>query len=150
MPEFILPKGSRKRTLGLAQSILETLPQDRAFRVTIEEVKSERTSAQNAYLFGVCYPPISEATGYEKDELHTYFLGTHFGWKDKKVPKTPRNREGVESVPVRTTTTDEHGKRSVLPIMAFCDYVAFVQRFAAVKLGIVIPDPEQMHEEKAA
>lgn len=151
MPEFILPKGKRSRSLALAQSILETLPEESAFRVTVEEVKSARTSAQNAYLFGVCYPPISEVTGYEKDELHTYFLGTHFGWKDRKVPKTPRNREGVESVPVRTTTTDEHGKRSVLPILAFSDYVAFVQRFAAIKLGIVIPDPQEEHaQEKAA
>lgn len=152
MPEFILPRGKRPRALKLAQDILETLPEDRAFRVTVEEVKSTRTTAQNAYLFGVCYPMISEVTGYEKEEVHTYFLGTHFGWKDRKVPKTPRNPSGVESVPVRTTTTDEHGKRSVLPILAFSDYVAFVQRFAAIKLGIVIPDPDQMHqdEEKAA
>lgn len=153
MPEFILPKGKRPRALHLAQSILETLPEDRAFKVTVDEVKNERTASQNAYLFAVCYPMISEATGYEKDEVHEYFLGRHFGWKDKKVPKTPRNSEGVESVPVRTTTTDEHGKRSVLSIPQFIEYVDFIQRFAAQKLGIVIPDPDphfREHQERAA
>ena len=132
---------------------LATLDPDEAWKITAEPVKSARSHSQNAYLWAVPYKLISEATGYEVEEVHDYMLGRFFGWKDKKVPKTPRNPSGVESVPVRTTTTDEHGKRSVLSIEMFSEYVAFIQRFGATKLGLVIPDPDPMfreHQEHAA
>ncbi len=153
MPQFVLPKGTRPRALELAQTVLAGLDQDMAWKVTAEPVKNARSLSQNAYLHGVCNKMISDRTGYEADEVHEYLLGRYFGWKDKRVPKTPRNPSGVESVPVRTTTTDEHGKRSVLSTQAFSDYVDFIQRFAAQTLGLVIPDPDPMyreHEERAA
>jgi len=58
-------------------------------------------------------------------------LGRHFGWVDVKVPKTPRNPSGVESRPFRTTTTDEHGKRSLLDKAEFSAFVDTVHRVAA-------------------
>jgi len=146
MPDFILPKGKRDRALELGAVILAKLDQDIAWRVTAEPLKT-RSHSQNAYLWAVPYKLISEATGYEVEEVHEYMLGRFFGWKDKRVPKTPRNPEGVESVPVRTTTTDEHGKRSVLSVELFSEYVAFIQRFGAIKLGLVIPDPDPMFRE---
>lgn len=94
-------------------------------------LKSGRTSQQNRYLFGVCYPPIAAAMGYEVEAIHEYMLGRHFGWVDVKVPKTPRNPAGIESRPFRTTTTDEHGKRSLLPKAEFSAYVETVHRIAA-------------------
>jgi hypothetical protein len=145
--EFILPKGRGPRVLENAQIALSRLDPSEAWRITAEPVKSQRSHSQNAYLWAVPYKLISEATGYEVEEVHEYFLGRFFGWKDKKVPKTPRNPLGVESVPVRTTTTDEHGKRSVLGVDVFSEYVAFIQRFGAMKLGLVIPDPDPMHSE---
>lgn len=145
--EFILPKGRSPRVLENAQIALSQLDPAEAWKITAEPVKPQRSQSQNAYLWAVPYKLISEATGYEAEEVHEYFLGRFFGWKDKKVPKTPRNPEGVESVPVRTTTTDEHGKRSVLSVDQFSEYVAFIQRFGAMKLGLVIPDPDQMHSE---
>lgn len=151
--EFVLPKNRSQRSLEHAQIVLSKLDPEQAWKITAEPVRNMRSHSQNAYLWAVPYKLISEATGYESEEVHEYMLGRFFGWKDKRVPKTPRNPEGVESVPVRTTTTDEHGKRSVLSVEVFSDYVAFIQRFGAMKLGLVIPDPDPMfreHHEQAA
>lgn len=100
--------------------------------------KEGRSSAQNRYLFGVAYGPIADAMGYTVDDIHEYCLGTHFGWVDKKVPKTPRNPEGLESKPFRTTTTDDQGKRKLLTKKEFSDFVDHVERVAA-KAGAFIP-----------
>lgn len=154
--KFILPKSSdldRSRHIGRVVEHLESLEMGHAWRVTVEELKSERSLKQNAYLFGVAYALISEATGYEKDDLHSSLLGKHFGTKLKRVPKSKYNEVGLIEVPVRTTTTDENGRRSVLGKMQFAEYVAFVQRFAADKLGVFIPDPDPdyaLHEQEQA
>lgn len=142
MPSFVLPTHHRDRALRLAQAALSGLDEGVAWRVTAEPLKAPRTLSQNAYLWGVCYPLMSERSGYEASELHEYLLGEFYGWVDKRVPKKPSNPRGKESVPRRTTTTDEKGKRSVLSTKQFADYVEFVQRFAAEKLMLVIPDPD--------
>jgi hypothetical protein len=100
--------------------------------------KPTRSNEQNALLFGVVYPPIAEAMGYEVEAIHEFMLGTHFGWVDVKVPKTPRNPEGIESRPFRTTTRDEHGKRNVLKADEFSKFIDTVERIAA-KAGVFIP-----------
>jgi hypothetical protein len=100
--------------------------------------KPTRSNEQNALLFGVVYPPIAEAMGYEVDAIHEFMLGTHFGWVDVKVPKTPRNPQGIESRPFRTTTRDENGKRSVLKKDEFAKFIETVERIAA-KAGVFIP-----------
>lgn len=143
---FILQKvipGDARRFADIKRVVeeLESLEERKAWRISIEQVKSERSLKQNRYLFGVAYELLSEHTGYEKDDLHTYLLGKHFGTRLKKVPKSKYNREGLIEMPVRTTTTDEHGRRSVLGKMQFAEYVNFVQRFSA-ELGVVIPDPD--------
>lgn len=148
MKEFIIP-GGKGRTAAI-QLVMDTLLKlDPAvfWKLELTERKRIRTDAQNAYLWAVPNKMISELTGYEAEEVHEYLCGTYWGWKDKRVPKTPRNPKGFESVPIRTTTRDANGKRSVLSTTEFADYVAFVQRFAAEKLGLVIPDPftEQEH-----
>lgn len=150
MKPILLPKGRSSRTVELAQIAIANLDSSEAWKITAEPVKNVRSASQNAYLWAVPYKLISEATGYEVEEVHEYMLGRHFGWQDKRVPKTPRNPSGVESVPVRTTTTDQHGKRSVLKPQEFSDYVDFIQRFAAQKLSLVIPDPDPMFRQEAA
>lgn len=57
--------------------------------------------------------------------------GRFWGWKDVKVPKTPRNPEGLASVPVRTTTRNEEGKRDVLDAYEFTKFIEMVERIAA-------------------
>ena len=93
--------------------------------------KKTRSNEQNALLFGVVYPPIAEAMGYTVEDIHEYMLGRHFGWVDAKVPKTPRNPEGLESRPFRTTTRDENGKRNVLSTVEFSRFLDTVERVAA-------------------
>ncbi len=132
----------RSRDVARVVHALEDLPEDKSWRVVIEQMKSTRSLRANAYYWGVVVEMISQATGYEPEEVHEYLCGARWGWKDKRRPKTPRNAEGIESVPVRTTTTDEHGKRSVLSITQFEDFVEFARRFSSMKLNLVIPDPE--------
>lgn len=111
--------------------------------VACDPVRAKRTSAHNAYLFGVAYPPIVEATGFEvggdgrSGGLHEYCCGEFFGWVDRPVPKTPRNPAGIESVPFRTTTRDEHGKRDVVDSATFGRFVETVYMVAA-QAGVFI------------
>ena len=125
-------EGERNRWLAFAMA--QALPLD----VECKPHKSTRRSEQNRLLFGVVYPPIAEAMGYEVADIHEYMLGVHFGWVDVKVPKTPRNPEGIESRPFRTTTTDETGKRNVLRKDEFSRFLETVERVAA-KAGVFIP-----------
>ncbi len=144
---FVLPKLlPRERAVERVAGFLTRLPVEKAWRVSVTEQRRTRTNQQNRYLFGIVYPTILQGggeslAGWDAKDLHEFFLGEHFGWKDKRVPKTPRNPEGIESVPVRTTTRDEFGNRAVLNKQDFSDYVAFIQRFAATK-GVYVPDPE--------
>lgn len=110
--------------------------------VEVSAWKSSRSSEQNNYLFGVCYPMLADAKGYDVADIHEWMCGQHFGWVDKTVPKTEWNPEGVAKVPRRTTTRDENGKRDVLKAGPFSDFVAMVQRVGA-QAGVFIPDPEQ-------
>ena len=142
MSQFILSTLNREKSLQLAHLVLASLDELVAWQVTAEPVIIPRTSQQNRYLHGVVYKMISDHTGYEREELHEYFLGTHFGWKAQRVPKKPSCPQGQESRPIRTTTTNEAGKRAVLSTKEFWEYVEFLQRFAAQKLQLIIPDPD--------
>lgn len=122
----------RARWLAFVQA--QALPLD----VECKPWKATRSNEQNALLFGVVYPPIAEAMGYEVEAVHEYMLGRHFGWVDRKVPKTPRNPEGIESVPFRTTTRDENGKRNVLNKAEFSRFLETVERIAA-QAGVFVP-----------
>lgn len=141
MTTFILRRNTdRNPTIAKVAAFLEALGDRCDWGVTVAPYKRTRSGEQNAYLNGVAYKLLSEATGYERDDISEFMCGAHFGWVDKKVPKTPRNPEGIESKPRRTTTTNESGKRDVLPKGEFSDYIAFVQRFGA-QHGVYIPDP---------
>jgi hypothetical protein len=113
--------------------------QELPIEVTCAPWKNSRSSQQNRYLFGVAYPPIAEAMGYEVADIHEYALGRHFGWVDKKVPKTPRNPEGFESAPFRTTTKDENGKRKLLTKGEFNQFLGTVERIAS-QAGVFITE----------
>lgn len=148
---IIVPKHGRELVAKrLERFVLECFPGKR-LRVSIEEDKSTRTSQQNRYLYGVCYARISEAIGYEPEDVAEFCLGSYFGWVTVKCPKTPSNPNGCKDVPRRTTTKNEEGQRDVLKWDAFGDYVAWIQRFAAKK-GILIPDPDPewfKHEQQS-
>jgi len=122
----------RARYIAFLQA--QALPLD----VSCGPWKPTRSNEQNALLFGVVYPPIAEAMGYDVADIHEFMCGTHFGWVDVKVPKTPRNPEGIESRPFRTTTRDENGKRNVLKKDQFSKFIDTVERMAA-KAGVFVP-----------
>lgn len=135
----------------LLQEIM-SLPKDSIWRVTWEQAKSERSLQQNKYLF-FCYGLISKEQGYEKADLHEDFLKRHFGVRLKKVPPCREYPQGLKEVPIRTTTTDENGRRSVLGKLAFAELVEFVQRYSAENYGVYLPNPDpdwEMHRQEAA
>lgn len=132
----VLPATDRESDISrLAAVLLAALPGKRV-KVEVKEYRKDRSSPQCRYLNGVAYKLLSDATGYERDDISEYLCSQFFGEKPKLLPG-----KRTVMVPVRTTTTDESGRRSVLSTTEFADYVAFVQRFAA-QHGIFIPDPE--------
>jgi hypothetical protein len=145
MQTFFLSKG--ERSLSKIVAFLSSLSKSRRWKLEISEDRCTRSVQQCRYLNGVAYKILGERTGYERDDISEYCCGRYFGWKTVKVPRTPNNPNGIEDRPIRTTTTDENGNRSVLSTTEFMDYVAFVQRFAASK-GIHIPDPNEELEEE--
>ena len=143
--DFILhPDATRLRVLENLQRFLASLPADKTWRVNISRHVKRRSDQQNRYLNGVAYKMLSDATGYERDDISEYLCGQYFGWKDKRVP----GRKIVQ-IPVRTTTVGDDGRRSVLTSAEFSDYVEFVQRFGA-EHGVYIPDPDPFYEQESA
>lgn len=140
MQTITLPKQNRTSTVERLCKFLLALP-EKVYRVEVKEQRNTRSLQQCRYLNGVAYKLLSEATGYERDDISEYMCGQYFGWRTKKVPRKPGS-SGTEDVPVRTTTTNEAGERDVLSKTEFVDFVEFVQRFAAER-GIYIPDPDE-------
>lgn len=133
----IATKPELDRWLAYVQA--QPLPLD----VSCAPWKATRSNEQNNLLFGILYPPIAEAMGYEVDGdngIHAFFCGTFFGWVDVSVPKTPRNPDGIVSEPRRSTTREgwSSGKRNVIDKATFSKFVEMVERIAA-KAGVFIP-----------
>jgi hypothetical protein len=120
---------------------LASLDPRKPWEVLVRPFKRTRSNQQNRYERGVACKLLSEATGYEADEIHEYLCGTYFGWRQLACPKTPNNPKGIRDVPRRTTTLNDLGERDVLSKSDYADFIAFVQRFGA-KHGVFIPDPD--------
>lgn len=103
--------------------------------VEVKPHKQTRSSDQNAALFGLAYKTIREQTGNDIAELHQWACGEFFGWTEYEVMGQRKKR------PMRTTTTDEAGKRKVMSKTEFAEFFGFVQMKAA-EFGIFIPDPD--------
>lgn len=126
---FLLRKDTdRAPLIQRITAFLELLPQDRVWEVTVKQFRKKRTEDQNNALWGVAYPPIMDATGYEKNELHEYYLCECFGSHVKDVfgkkKKVPNKRS------------------SGLSTAEFSELYAFIQRHAAQTLGVYVPDPD--------
>lgn len=116
------------RTRYIAFLQAQALPLD----VSCEPWKAPRTNPQNAYLWAAVYAPLVERCGFTAEEWHEYFCTAYFG----AVHSVKPSGESV-TVPLRTTTRNEHGKRDVLKGKAFADFVTFVESECA-KRGVFV------------
>jgi len=131
---FILPRLLRHQVMCRLVSVLDDLPENKVFRVEIEESRSTRSEMQNRYLWGVVYPAILKGggealAGWEAEELHEYLLGEHFGWEVLEGFGVRRRR------PIR--------RSSKLSKLEFVDFTQFIQRKMA-DFGIYVPDPNEV------
>lgn len=111
--------------------MVQGLSSERSWAISVEEWKKPRTNQQNAFLWGVVYPAILEAggealQGWNRDDLHEYFLGECFGWE---------TLEGFGRKRVRPLK-----RSSRLNKQEFSDYLLFVETRCA-DMGIIIPEP---------
>lgn len=96
--------------------------------IEVKIYRKKRTLDQNAYWWGVVMQTLSENTGYEKEEMND-LIESMFLSKELEI-------EGVVyTVP---------GKVKNLSTVEFNELKERVQRWAAIDLGIDIPDPEQI------
>lgn len=102
-------------------------------RVKIEKYSKKRSNSQNAYYWSCCIPPIVEKTGFTSDEIHEYLISKFIDNKKDIVV-------GGESEKVNKRTHD-------LTTTEFMGYIADIQRFAAEKLDLVIPDPDPLYND---
>jgi hypothetical protein len=123
---FTLPPESRDSALERVVAFAKVALPGKWLRITVEERKRTRSHEQNAYLWGVCYETLRQATGQDAEDWHEFFLGEFFGWEERELFGKRRLK------PVR--------RSSKLSTVEFADYVGFIQQRAAEN-GIYIPDP---------
>lgn len=126
---FRLSKGDFRATvLANAISFISGLPDSREWVIKVEQFRKNRSNPQNRSLWGVAYKALSEATGNDPEDLHTFFLGEWSGWEVIDVMGQQRR------VPVRRSsklTTEEFG-----------EFYEFIQRRAA-ECGYNVPSPNE-------
>jgi hypothetical protein len=125
-------EADRTRYIAFLQA--QALPLD----VQCDKWTAPRTLPQNAYLWSAVYAPLVERAGFSPEEWHEHFCGEFFGWLHQVKP----SGESV-SVPKRTTTRNEHGKRDVLKGQPFSDFVTFVESECAKRGVFVVEQWEQ-------
>lgn len=128
----------RAQVLANLHAFVDRLPSNKSWRVEIKEARKERTGDQNAALFGVAYPALTDATGYDPDELHDAFCRKFFGEVERQVMGQTVCR------PRRTTTKNEQGERDVIDTATFARFYDMVQRIGA-EAGVDVPSPDPMH-----
>lgn len=101
-------------------------------RVVIKEYKGQRSLDQNAYVWGVAYPIIAEALGYEPHEIEELHYGLVAKW-------------GGEHFDKRLGAMVPNKRSSKLTTKEFSDYMEWLVRFGAKECGGVnVPLPGEM------
>jgi hypothetical protein len=146
MPSRAIPATNREDAIASFARLVQHFMPGRELVVKVEEFVPERSAKQRASLFGVAYRALMEQMGLsgarEKDQLHADMCGEYFGWREKPgLGSTLRS-------PLRTTTTDENGRRDVLSVRQQMAFYAWIQRRAA-EFGYDVPDPDPEWYRKA-
>lgn len=133
---FVIPAESRASSIErLSRFVGVCLPGKRLL-VTVGLYRKRRSDQQNRALWGVAYKALREQTGNEPEDLHAYFCGEYWSWKEINV-FGQRKR-----VPLRTTTIDADGRRNPVSTVEFNDFYAFIQQRSAEN-GFNVPDPNE-------
>lgn len=103
--------------------------------IEVKRHQKKRTPEAQGYLWGVCYPLMSDASGYEKEEIHYAMCCKFFGVKVVEIMGQKFER------PIRTTSTNEDGEAEWLGSSDFADFTDFVIREAADWYDVAIPPP---------
>lgn len=131
------PDVSRVGVLANLTAFLHKLDASKAWRVTVKQYRRPRTLEANAYLFGVAYPAIVRALGHTDEDWHEFFCCQFFGTRKVRLGNAELNK------PVRTTTTNQEGRRDVLDGKTFAAFVDFVRDQAAAG-GVYVPGPGEV------
>jgi len=128
---FTLPRLMRRD--GVIRHIamtLESLPADKAWRIIVEEAKNPRSLSQNALLWSLYSQVLDKGgeamQGWDKDDLHTFFLGNFHGWQKDKLFGQSRLRP--------------MGRSKSLSKTEFSDFVESIVRFMAER-GVILDLP---------
>lgn len=92
--------------------------------VVVRNHKKIRSNPQNRFLWGCVYQLISESTGYTREEVHDAMRLMFLKDEDRAIPT------------LRSTTS--------LTTVEMNEYWERIQQFAAEKLNLIIPDPNQI------
>lgn len=130
---FTVPATNRESLADRLREFVMTALPGKRLRVEVCEYRRRRSDDQNRALWGVAYRTLSEATGNDADDLHTYFLGEWAGWEVIQVMGQTRR------VPKR--------RSSKLTTVEFSDFYAFIQQRSAETVGVYVPDPDQHWRE---
>jgi hypothetical protein len=128
----IFPRGTRPDAMAsVVARMVSNLDPLKTWAVEVTEWKKPRTAQQNKFLWGVVYPSILEGggealRGWQRDDLHDYFLGECFGWETLEGFGRKRMR------PLK--------RSSALDKQEFSDYLLFLET-KCLDMGIVIPEP---------
>lgn len=100
--------------------------------VRIERIQPRRSLQQLRWYWGVIVQAISDHTGYTPDEVHELL-------KAKFIPKKMAVCDGNGEIKDELVIG---GSTSKLTTEAMAEYCDDIRRWAAMDLGVVIPDPE--------
>ena len=140
-PTIVLPKEDLVKRSVRAQRIatyISNLDPEKSWEVIVRPRKATRSVNQNDYLWAI-YDYILRAGGetmggWTKDDLHEFFLITHFGSETKELFGRKRLK------PLR--------RSSKLNKQEFSDFLETIFRFMAER-GVYIPSPEDDWREVA-
>jgi len=139
MNEIAIPAKDRGPALERACRLIEAAYPGKSLVLTVEVEVKERSDRQNKALFGHAYKVIAANVGLsgrkELEKLHTDFCCRFYGERIVEALGAKYR------LPVRTTTTDEAGKRDVINVGEFSAFYGDVERIAA-ECGIFIPAPD--------
>src|SRR5689334_13123515 len=111
--------------------VLDALPAEKDYELTLCEKKRTRSLSQNRLLWSLYQQIIDRGgeamQGWDRDDLHTFFLGNFHGWDKVKLFGQTRLRP--------------MGRSSNLSKQEFSDYVDSIVRFMAER-GVVLDLPE--------